>query len=80
MMLLVPGFTQGIPNQTHVRRPKLVTFDNHLYIVMAVLFAGFLCLSVGYANRRTPWGLASIFVGLICLLGPLAYKVYVTFN
>ncbi|WP_169715076.1 hypothetical protein [Thalassospira alkalitolerans] len=48
-------------------------------VIIGLCIVGFCLLGVGYNFRYRGWGLALVWVGVITMMGPIAYRLIVMF-
>ncbi len=51
-------------------------FNNMLVLIIV----GFVLMGIGFSARSREWGIWLLGLGILCLLGTIAYKSYVTFH
>ncbi len=51
--------------------------ENNIILVLCVVGFGF--LAVGFNNRDRGWGLAMMWVGLVTMLAPIAWRLLTLF-
>ena len=48
-------------------------------VILLVCIIGFCLLGFGFNNRNQNWGVALMWVGVITMLGPIAYRLLTLF-
>ncbi|NIY76856.1 hypothetical protein HED22_14475 [Thalassospira sp. HF15] len=55
-----------------------MTTENIAVLVICVV--GFCLLAVGFTNRDRDWGVAMMWVGVLTMLGPVAWRLLTLFG
>lgn len=56
----------------------IMAIENNIILVLCVIGFGF--LAVGFSNRDRNWGVAMMWVGVLTMLGPIAYRLLTLFG
>jgi len=54
-----------------------MTTENNVILALCVI--GFCLLGFGFSNRDRNWGVAMMWVGVITMMGPIAYRLLTLF-
>ena len=71
------GKTPASPNRKRMGDTMNLPYETN--IIIALCIVGFCLLGVGYSFRDRGWGLALVWIGVITMMGPIAYRLLVMF-
>jgi hypothetical protein len=71
------GKTPATSNRNQMGASMNLPYETN--IIIALCIVGFCLLGVGYSFRDRGWGLALVWIGVITMMGPIAYRLLVMF-
>ncbi|MDG4718217.1 MULTISPECIES: hypothetical protein [Thalassospira] len=54
-----------------------MTTENTVILIVCII--GFCLLGFGFNNRNQGWGVAMMWIGVVTMLGPIAYRLLTLF-
>lgn len=49
---------------------------NEVHVMLTIIVLAFLLLGIGFNRRDKEWGVVMIAVGVACILGTVAYRIW----